>query len=185
MSKATHGLSPAVALSKIDPADRTHATFRAAHGMARRMIRAGTRDGIGNGYATFLLAAGRRWGDDAAPVFRAAARCALDRLLVSHAATGTPAELDRQGALARCVRLEKAPAGRGWCWAWTHDALGSPATRLGLRVQRAGILRQDRARRREVAIGLAADRRAMEGSRFGLTLAGLFALQNATAGAQA
>jgi hypothetical protein len=122
MAKATHGLSPAVTLSKLDPADRTRATWRAAHAMARRMVRPGTRHGSGDLYAYFLAAGHRRFGDAAFPIVRAAAGCALARLHLSRAATGTPAELARQGMLSRAVRLDPAPFG-GWTWAWTHDTL--------------------------------------------------------------
>jgi hypothetical protein len=108
-----------------------------------------------------------------------AARVALDRLLVSRAATGTRAELARQGMLSRAVRLDPAPYG-GWTWAWTFDELGSPNTARGLRVQRAAGMREARAARREVARAMAVYRRALEAGRyFTITDAGRAALAGA------
>ncbi len=155
------------------------ALWRAAHAMARRMMRPGQRHGSGDLYATFLVAGHRRFGDAAMPVVRAAAGAALARLHVSRAATGTRAELARQGMLSRAVRLDPAPYG-GWTWAWTHDALGSPNTARGLRVQRAAGMREARAARREVARAMAVYRRALEAGRyFTITDAGRAALAGA------
>jgi hypothetical protein len=162
------------------------ATFAAAFSMARRMIRRGTRHGLGDRYATFLVAARARFGDAAMPVARAAAGAALARLHLDRAATGTPAELDRQGKLSRCVRLEKAPGGHGWFWAWCFDSLAGVYAARSLRSCRANALREERAaratevQRRAIARGLAADRRAMEAGRFyAITPAGRAALAGA------
>ena len=87
------------------------AIFATAHSMARRMILAGTRHGSGDLYAYFLAAGHRRFGDAAMPVVRAAAGCALARLHLDCAATGSRANLARQGMLTRCVRLDPVPYG--------------------------------------------------------------------------
>ena len=161
MSKLSLDLSPTPAVSKPD----ARAIWREGFPMARRMIRAGTRHGSGDMYAFYLVAARARFGDAGFPVARAAAKCTMARLHVSRAATGTRDELARQGMLSRAVRLDPAPYG-GWTWAWTFDPLASPNTSRGLRAQRAASLRVERAHRREVALGLAADRRALEAGRF-------------------
>src|SRR4051812_5771765 len=130
MSKLPLTLKPAAPLSKLDPTDWTRATFRAAYGMARRMVR--QRPGRSTGAAlTWYLDHGfRRFGFDAMPIVRAAGWAVFNQLHVSKAATGTPAELARQGMVnpagqpVRCVRLERAPWG-GWAWAWTHDPLAA------------------------------------------------------------
>src|SRR5690242_3690495 len=96
MATATLTLKPAVTLSKPDTRNWTRAIWRAAYGMARRMIRPGTRHGTGDLYAYYLAAGHCRFGDAAFPIVRAAGGCALAHLLVSRAATGTPAELDRE-----------------------------------------------------------------------------------------
>src|SRR5689334_21928612 len=118
MAKATHGLSPAVALSKPDP----RATFHAANGMARRMVRDRPGRSTGEALTWYMDHGFRRFGFNALPIVRAAGWAAFDAHHVSKAATGTPEELARQGMLTRYVRLERAPRG-GWSWAWTHDPL--------------------------------------------------------------
>ena len=177
MAKATHGLSPAVSLSKIDPADRTRATFRAAHGMARRMVRDRAGHGTGEALTWFLDHGFRRFGFDALPIVRAAGWAAFNQVHVTKAATGTPAELARQGMLTRCVRLERAPRG-GWSWAWTHDPLAAVNLNRSYRVH---LARQ----RREVARAMAEDRLALAAGpveeRFAITPAGVAALREAEA----
>ena len=74
-----------------------------------------------------------------------AAAVEVDRRAVSKAATGTADELARQGMLTRCLRLERAPRGGRWYWAWTFDDLGSPNTARSLRRYRAKRLREERA----------------------------------------
>src|SRR4051794_41940835 len=119
MAKATHGLSPAVTLSKPDPTDRTRETWRAAHGMARRMVRQRPGRSTGEALTWYLDHGFRRFGYAALPIVRAAGWAAFDAHHVTKAATGTPAELARQGLVnaagrpGRCVRLERAPPGGG------------------------------------------------------------------------
>src|SRR5437764_2350791 len=153
MAKATHGLSPAVTLSKLDPTDWTRATWRAAHCMARRMIRQRPGRSTGEALTWYLDHGFRRFGHAALPIVRAAGWAVFHRLHVTKAATGTPAELARQGMLTRCVRLERAPRG-GWSWAWTHDPLAAANLNRSYRVH---LARQ----RRAVALAMAAARVAL------------------------
>src|SRR3954447_26377701 len=174
MSKATHGLSPAVTLSKPD----TRAISHAAYGMARRMIRDRATHGTGTALTWYFDHGFRRFGFDALPIVRAAGWAAFDQVHVSKAATGTPAELARQGMLTRCVRLERAPRG-GWSWAWTHDPLAAVNLNRSYRVH---LARQ----RRAVARAMAEDRRALErgplgSDRYALTVVGVLALREAEA----
>src|SRR3954453_21525742 len=124
MSKATHGLSPAVSLSKIDPADWTRAIWCLAYAMARRMIRDRATHGTGAALTWYLDHGFRRFGYGAMPIVRAAGWAVFNQLHVSKAATGTREELARQGMLTRAVRVEPAPRG-GWSWAWTFDPLAA------------------------------------------------------------
>ena len=153
MAKAAHGLSPAVSLSKIDPADRTRATWRAAYSMARRMVRQRPGHSTGEALTWYFDHGFRRFGYAALPIVRAAGWAAFNQLHVTKAATGTREELARQGVLTRCVRLEKAPRG-GWSWAWTHDPLAAVNLNRSYRVH---LARQ----RRAVALAMAADRVAL------------------------
>ena len=111
------------------------------------------------------------------PIVRAAGWAVFNQLHVTKAATGTPAELARQGMLTRCVRLEKAPRG-GWSWAWTHDPLAAVNLNRSYRVH---LARQ----RREVARAMAQDRLALAAGpveeRFAITPAGVAALREAEA----
>ena len=98
--------------------------------MARR-LRDGAQDGeaapghgTGEALTWFFDHGFRRFGYGAMPIVRAAGWAVFNQRHVTKAATGTPAELARQGMLTRCVRLEPAPRG-GWSWAWTHDPLAA------------------------------------------------------------
>jgi hypothetical protein len=177
MAKATHGLSPAAPVSKIDTTDWTRATFLAAYAMARRMIRDRATHGTGAALTWYLDHGFRRFGLNALPIVRAAGWAAFNAHHVSKAATGTAEELARQGMLTRAVRVEPAPRG-GWAWAWTFDELGSPNTARGLRRHRAQCLREARAVAREMA----RDRLALQAEeRFAITPAGIAALRTAEA----
>jgi hypothetical protein len=177
MSKATLTLKSTAAVSKVDATPRTRETFRAAYGMARRMIRDGSRHGLGARYVHCLDHMRRRFGPSGWPVAQQAARVAFDLRAVSKAATGTREELSRQGMLTRAVRVEPAPRG-GWSWAWTFDEMGSPNTARGLRRHRANRLREARAVAREMA----RDRLALQAEeRFAITPAGVAALRAAEA----
>src|ERR671933_709850 len=56
----------------------------------------------------------------------------------------------------RCLRLEPAPRGLGWLWAWTFDDLASAGTNRSLRACRARRLREER---RQVLAELEAEER--------------------------
>src|SRR4051794_1041282 len=177
MATASLTLKSPAPVSKLDPADRTRETFRAAYRQARSMIRDGSRFGYGARYVWALDHMRRRFGASGWPVVQAAARVAFDLRAVSKAATGTREQLAREGMLTRAVRVEPAPRG-GWSWAWTFDDLGSPNTARSLRRHRAKRLREARA----VARVMAEDRLALRAEeRFAITPAGIAALRAAEA----
>src|SRR4051794_12393458 len=109
MSKATYGLSPAVTVSKIDHADFARELWRAAYRQARRMVRQRPGHSTGEALTWYFDHGFRRFGYAALPIVRAAGWAVFNQVHVTKAATGTPAELARQGMLTRCVRLERAP----------------------------------------------------------------------------
>jgi hypothetical protein len=169
MSKATLTVSTAAPVSKLDPTDWTRELWQAAYAMARRMIRARPGHSTGDALTWFLDHGFRRFGYGALPIVRAAGWAVFHQLHVSKAATGTAEQLARQGMLVRCVRLEPAPRGLGWCWAWTHDPLAAANLNRSYRVH---LARQ----RREVARAMAQDRAALAETRFAITPAGRAAL---------
>src|SRR4051812_44931158 len=89
MSKATHGLSPAVTLSKIDTTDWTRETWRAAYGMARRMVRQRPGRSTGEALTWYLDHGFRRFG------FNAAARTAGGASSTTSGSEGGRVVLDR------------------------------------------------------------------------------------------
>ena len=98
------------------------------------------------------------------------------------AATAAANQPDPNSSTAcyRCATVYRVRA-VGLTFAWSADPLASSANQ-GLRAHRAMKLRQERATRREVAHGLAADRVAIEtGVFFTLTDAGRLALAQAEA----
>ena len=153
MSKLPHTLKSTVSLSKPDATPWSRELWREAFSMARRMIRDRAAHGTGAALTWYLDHGFRRFGYAAMPIVRAAGWAVFDQLHVTKAATGTPAELAREGMLTRCVRLEKAPRG-GWSWAWTHDPLAAANLNRSYRVH---LARQ----RRAVALAMAADRVAL------------------------
>ena len=173
MSKLPLTLKSTAPVSKPDATPWSRALWRAAYSQARRMVRDRPGHSTGAALTWFLDHGFRRFGYAALPLVRAAGWAAFNQLHVTKATTGTPAELARQGMLTRAVRLEKAPRG-GWSWAWTHDGLAAANLNRSYRVHRA-------RQRRAVAAAMAEDRRAMEGSRFALTVPGLLVLRAAEA----
>src|SRR3954453_4301647 len=174
-------------LSNLDLSDQARATFRAAYSMARRMVRDRATHGTGAAWTWYLDHARRRFGASGWWVAQAAGRLAFGRRTVGHAASGSGADLEPQGlgrfiararpgnlagvVAYRCAAFERVRP-QGINLAWTFDPLAS-ASNKGLRACRA-------QRRREVARGLAADRRAMERGRFfALTDLGRLALAEA------
>jgi hypothetical protein len=186
MSKATPNVRPAADLSKLDHTDFARETWRAAYGMARRMVRDRRTTTAASAWAWYLDAARKRFGASGWRVAQAAGRVVFDARTVVHARAGSIADLERQGLVRRtrrprrgdltatvayrCASFERLRE-HGFSMAWTFDQLASSANK-GLRVYRA-------QRRREVARAMAQDRAAMERSRFGLTVTGLLALRAA------
>src|SRR3954465_9810704 len=198
MSTAIHNLGAAATVSKIDPTDWTRELWLEAFSMARRMIRDRVGHGIGAARTWYLGHARRRFTPPTGwRIAQAAGRSVFDRRTVTFATSGSVADLERQGLVRRTRRprpgnLTATVAYRcasferlrdcGLNLAWGHDPLMSGANR-GLRVQKA---RRLKAVRRQVLAEVRADERrvamAMAEDRFALTLAGLFALQNAERG---
>src|SRR4051795_13447637 len=153
MSRLPLAYTPTLSWSKIDRVGQARATFRAAHSMARCMVRPRPGRSTGEALTWYLDHGFKRFGYAALPIVRAAGWAVFDRLHVTKAATGTAEELARQGMLTRCVRLEPAPRG-GWSWAWTHDPLAAVNLNRSYRVYRARQLREER---RQVLAELAAE----------------------------
>ena len=192
MSKATVTLRPTADLSKPDPADFTRETWRAAHAMARRMIRDRRTSTAATGWTWYLQHARKRFGASGWRIAQAAGRLAFDRRTVTCATAGSVAALERQGLIRatakprrgnlvgmvayRCASLERVRP-QGINLAWGFDPLASSANN-GLRLYRA-------QRRREVARAMARDRLALAAApveeRFALTPAGIAALRAAEA----
>src|SRR4051812_6731506 len=196
MSKATLYLSSSPLVSKIDATDWTRELWLEAFSMARRMIK-DRRNGTAAAWGWYLDAARKRFGASGWRIAQAAGRAVFDRRSVTFAASGSVADLERQGLVRRTRRprpgnLTATVAYRaasferlrncGLNLAWGHDPLMSGANR-GLRVQKA---RRLKAERRQVLAEVRAEERQvamiMAEDRFALTLTGLFALQNAECG---
>src|SRR3954465_1434285 len=159
MSKAAITLQPTSAVSKLDPTDWSHELWRAAHAMARRMIRDRAGHGIGAAYVWYLGHARRRFTTPTGGrVAQAAGHAVFDRRTVGYAASGSVADLERQGLVRRtrrprpgnltatvpyrCATFERL-RGHGFSLAWSFDPLASGSNR-GLRVHRARKLRAER-----------------------------------------
>src|SRR5690242_18555053 len=85
VSKLSHTLRPATDLSKLDSTDWTRATWRAAYGMARRMIRDRATHGTGAAWDWYLRAARRRFTTPAAwYVAQKAGRVVFDQRTPTH-----------------------------------------------------------------------------------------------------
>src|SRR3954454_15841181 len=158
MQTATLDLSPTRAFSKIDHTDFARELWRSAYSMARRMVRDRRTTTAATAWTWYLDAARKRFGASGWRIAQAAGRLAFDRCTVCHAASGSVADLERQGLVRRTARPRRgnltgtiayrcAPLERvrpqGINLAWTWDQLAGSANR-GLRIYRA-------QRRREVA----------------------------------
>src|SRR3954469_20999082 len=195
MSKASFNLTSPVTVSKPDPRGWTRELWHAAFSMARRMIRDRAGHGIGAAYVWYLGHARKRFTTSTGwRIAQAAGHAVFERRTVAYAASGSVADLERQGLVRRtrrprpgnltatvayrCATFERL-RGHGFSLAWTFDPLASGSNR-GLRVHRA---RKLRAERRQIMAEVRAEERtvawAMAEDSFALTLAGLFALQNA------
>jgi hypothetical protein len=194
MSKANLYLGSFAPVSKIDATDWTRELWLEAFSMARRMIRDRVGHGIGAAYVWYLGHARKRFGASGWRIAQAAGHAVFDRRTVAYAASGSVADLERQGLVRRTRRprrgnLTATVAYRaasferlrdcGLNLAWSFDPLMSGANR-GLRVHRAKKLR---AERRAVLAELRAEERQvamiMAEDRFMLTEKGLSALRAA------
>src|SRR3954449_12042319 len=158
MSKATLNLASPVTVSKLDPTDWSRELWRAAYRQSRAMIRDRRATTAATAYVWALDHLRRRFGASGWPTAQAAAALVFERRIVSGAATGTVADLERQGLVRRtrrprrgnlvgvvpyrCVSLERT---RGLNFAWGGDELACVNRRLALRRQRARQLREERA----------------------------------------
>jgi hypothetical protein len=194
MSTANSYLASSASVSNPDLRDWTRELWNAAHAMARRMIRDRAGHGIGAAYVWYLGHARKRFGASGWRTAQAAGHAVFDRRTVGYAASGSVADLERQGLVRRtrwprpgnltatvpyrCATFERL-RDHGFSLAWTFDPLASGSNR-GLRVHRAKRLR---AERRQVMAEVRAEERQvamiMAEDRFALTLTGLFALRNA------
>src|SRR5690349_2236773 len=166
--------------------------------MARRMIRDRRTSTAATAWTWYLDHARKRFGASGWRIAQAAGRLAFDRHTVGHAASGSVADLERQGLVRRtarprpgnlvgvvayrCATFERVrPLGLNM--AWTFDPLASASNRA---------LRAHRARQhRVVARAMAEDRLALgrvpagakpdPRDRFVLTAAGRAALVAAEA----
>src|SRR3954447_6703249 len=142
--KASLRLPPSSCTSKLDDRNWTREVWYAAYRQSRAQIRDGGRFGLGARYVWCLGHLRRRFGASGWAIAQQAARVAFDLRAVSKAATGSREELAREGMLTRAVRVEQAPRGLAWLWAWTFDELASPNTARSLRRLRARRLREER-----------------------------------------
>src|SRR3954470_11447975 len=170
MSTATLYLGASATVSKIDATDWTRELWLEAFSMARRMIRGRGGHGIGAAYVWYLGHARKRFGASGWRIAQAAGRSVFDRRTVAFAASGSVADLERQGLVRRtrrprpgnltatvayrCATFERL-RDHGFSLAWTHDPLASGSNR-GLRVQRA---RKLRAERRQIMAEVRAEER--------------------------
>src|SRR4051794_20851486 len=194
MSKLPLDLRPAAGLSK--PGLDARATYREAFAMARRMIRDRSTSTIAASWTWFLTHARRRFTTPAGwRIAQLAGRVVFDQRTPTNGTSGDVAALLRQGLVRRtrrprpgnllgvvpyrCATVDRVRA-LGLTFAWSADVLASSGAR-GLRLARAVRLREDRARRAEVARAMAADRLRVEaeGPYFAITPAGRAALAEA------
>jgi hypothetical protein len=158
MATATLDLGATAPVSKIDATDWTRELWLEAFAMAGRMIRDRRTSTAATSWTWFLQHARRRFGASGWRIAQAAGRAVFDRRTVTFAASGTIAELQRQGLVRRTRRPRPGnlPATvpyravsferlreHGFSLAWSFDPLASGSNR-GLRVQRARRLREER-----------------------------------------
>ncbi len=104
MSTANSYLASSASVSNPDPRDRTRELWNAAHAMARRMIRDRAGHGIGAAYVWYLGHARKRFGASGWRIAQAAGHAVFDRRTVGYAASGSVADLERQGLVRRTRR---------------------------------------------------------------------------------
>src|SRR3954451_22634269 len=158
MSKATHGLSPAVALSKIDRAGQVRATWYASYSQARRQLRPSPRYTVDSRFPLAMGVLRNRFGASGYAIAQLACRLASDRSTAARGYAGSLDQLARQGLVDRagrpgrsCTHLERSA---GAVVGWTLDPL---CDLHGRSADRRYRVRQ----RREVARIMAEDRLAL------------------------
>src|SRR3982751_6360620 len=104
MATATLDLGATAPVSKIDATDWTHELWLEAYAMARRMIRDRAGHGIGAAYVWYLGHARNRFGASGWRIAQAAGHAVFDRRTVAYAASGSVADLERQGLVRRTRR---------------------------------------------------------------------------------
>src|SRR5689334_19433979 len=104
MATATHNLGATAPVSKIDATDWTREVWLEAFAMARRMIVAGKNHGLATRWTWYLQHARRRFGASGWRIAQAAGRSVFDRRTVTFAASGSVADLERQGLVRRTRR---------------------------------------------------------------------------------
>ena len=148
MATATLNLGATAPVSKIDATDWTRELWLEAFAMARRMIRDRAGHGIGAAYVWYLGHARKRFGASGWMIAQAAGHAVFDRRTVGYAASGSVADLERQGLVRRtrrprpgnltatvayrCASFERL-RDHGFSLAWSFDPLASGSNR-GLRV---------------------------------------------------
>jgi|tagenome__1003787_1003787.scaffolds.fasta_scaffold20597600_1 hypothetical protein len=173
MQQATLPLPSTPDLSK--PGLDARTLWRLSYRQSRAQVRKAGRFGIGERYAHCLDHMRRRWGPSGWPIAQAAARTVLEVRTPGHAASGTVADLWRQGWVnargepTRACSVEKLT---GWRMAWSADPLASVNGNRMLRARLARLRREEKARMRRTAALLAPDRLRIEaeGPYFALTV---------------
>jgi hypothetical protein len=105
MSTANPYLASSASVSNPDLRDWTRELWNAAHAMARRMIRDHAGHGIGAAWTWYLQHARRRFTTPTGwRIAQAAGHAVFDRRTVGYAASGSVADLERQGLVRRTRR---------------------------------------------------------------------------------
>src|SRR3954466_4354733 len=101
MSKLSLTLKSTASVSKLDRTNYSRELWRAAYGMARRMVRDRRTSTAATAWGWHLDAARKRFGASGWRTAQAAGRVVFDARTVVHARAGSVAELERQGLVRR------------------------------------------------------------------------------------
>src|SRR3954467_5034933 len=150
MSTVTRNLGASAPVSKLDRTNYSRELWLAVSRQSRAMIRDRGTTPAATAYVWALDHLRRRFGASGWPVAQAAASLVFERRIVSGAATGSVADLERQGLIRatakprrgnligvvpyRCVSLERV---RGLNFAWGGDDLACVNRNAALRRPRA------------------------------------------------
>src|SRR3954451_10993039 len=104
MATATLDLGAIAPVSKIDATRWTRELWLEAFSMARRMIRDGRNGTAAAAWTWYLGHARKRFGASGWRIAQAAGRAVFDRRTVTFAASGSIADLERQGLVRRTGR---------------------------------------------------------------------------------